>query len=150
MAFRETGCKCPLNPSEIPPGHSQADIHAVGMERLEAAQALPRSEDAFVFEEGHEKVLVIAGQRDDGGWPFATRKSFDHLHGAKTTVDVVAQENRRNLVERLTLHISFDSLGHLLEQVVTTMNVAHAIHPNPIRDSTRNRVQRRRLCKDLA
>ena len=58
---------------------------------------------------------MIACQGDHGGWPFATRKSFEHAHGAKTAIHVIAQENRHDMVERLTFHIGLDALGHLTE-----------------------------------
>ena len=64
-------------------------------------------------------------------------KSFDHAHGARTAIDVIAQENRHGMVERPSFHIGLDALGHLPEQVVTAMNIAHAVHPSPIRDTTR-------------
>ena len=82
---------------------------------------------------------MIASQGDHGGWPFATCKSFDHAHGARTAIHVIAEENRHGMVERSSFHIGIDALGHLPEQVVTAMNIANAIHPSPIRDTTRNR-----------
>ena len=72
-------------------------------------------------------------------------KSFDHAHGAKTAIHVIAQENRHDMVERLTFHIGLDALGHLTEQIVTTMNIAHAVHPRPIWDTTRGRNRGRRF-----
>ena len=137
MAFGETGRECRLNCSKIASSHGQADIHPIGMQGFEPTQASPGFEDPFVFQEGHQKVLVIACQGNHGGWPFATRKSFDHAHGAKTAVDIVAQKNRHGMVERGSFHIGLDALGHLPQQVVTTMNIAHAVYPRPIRDTTR-------------
>ena len=92
---------------------------------------------------------MIACQGDHGGWPFATCKSFDHAHGAKTAIDVIAQENRHGMVERSSFHIGLDALGHLPEQVVTTVNIAHAVHPSSIRDTTRSRDRGRRFPKCL-
>ena len=139
MTFGEAGRECRLNCFEIASGHGRADIHPIGMQGFEPAEASPGFEDPFVFQEGHQKVLVIACQGDDGGWPFATCKSFDHAHGARTAIDVIAQENRHRMVERPSFHIGLDALGHLREQVVTAMNIANAIHPSPIRHTTRSR-----------
>ena len=66
-------------------------------------------------------------------------KSLDHVHRATAAIDIIAQENRHRLIERPSFHIGLDALGHLLEQVVTAMNIAHAVDPSPIRDTTRNR-----------
>ena len=145
MAFGETGRECRLNCSEIASSHGRADIHPIGMQGFEPTQASPGFEDPFVFQEGHQKVLVIACQGDHGGWPFATCKSFDHAHGAKTAIHIIAQENRHGMVERPSFHIGLDALGHLAEQIVTTMNIAHAVHPRPIRDTTRGRNRGRRF-----
>ena len=106
------GRECRLNCSEIASGHGQADIHPVGMQGFEPAEAPPSFEDPFVFQECHQKILVIACQGDHRGWPFATCKSFDHAHGAKTAIHVVAQKNRHGIVERLSFHIGLDALGH--------------------------------------
>ena len=57
----------------------------------------------------------------------------------KTAIHVVAQENRHDLVERPSFHIGLDALGHFVEQIVATVNIAHAIDPRPIRDATRGR-----------
>ena len=67
------------------------------------------------------------------------RKSLDHVHRARAAVDIVAQKNRHGMFEGPSFHIVLDALGHILEQVVTTMNIAHAINPSPIRDTTRGR-----------
>ena len=72
MAFGENGRECSLNCSKIASSHGQADIHPIGMQSFEPAQASPGFEDPFVFQEGHQKVLVIACQGNNGGWPFAT------------------------------------------------------------------------------
>ena len=113
MVVREYGRECRLNCSKIASSHGPADIHPVGMQGFEAPEASPGFEDPFVFQEGHQKVLVIACQRDHGGWPFATRKSFDHAHRAKTAIHVIAQENRHGMIERPSFHIGLDALGHL-------------------------------------
>ena len=63
-------------------------------------------------------------------------KSFDHVPGAMAAIHVIAQENRHRMVERPRFHIGLDALGQFPEQVVTTMNIANAIHPSPIRDTT--------------
>jgi hypothetical protein len=149
MAFGEMGRECRLNCSEIASSHGQADIHPIGMQGFEPAQPSPGFEDRFVFQEGHQKVLVIACQGDDASRPFATRKLLDHAHGTKTPVDIVAQENRHGMVERPSLHIGPDALGHLPEQVVTSMNIAHAVYPSSIRDTTRSRNRGRRFPKRL-
>ena len=149
MAFGETGHERRLNCFEIASSHGQADIHPIGMQGFKPAEASPDFEDPFVFQEGHQKVLVIACQGDHGGWPFATCKSFDHVHGAMTAIHVIAQKNRHGMVERPRFHIGLDALGHLPEQVVTTMNIAHAVHPSPIRDTTRSRNRWRRFPKRL-
>src|SRR5262245_47539213 len=104
MVFRETGYKCRLNASEIASGYSQANIHVIGMQGLEAAQAPPDFEDLFIFEEGHQKVLMIACQRDHRGWPFATCKSFDNTHRAKTAIHVIAEKNRHGMIGRPRFH----------------------------------------------
>ena len=149
MAFGKTGRECRLNRSEIASSHGQADIHPIGMQGFEPAQVAPGCEDRCVFQEGHQKVLVIACQGNDGSWPFATCKSFDHALGAKTAVDIVAEENRHGMVERGSFHIGTDALGHFPEQVVTTMDIAHAVYPGPIRDTTRDRNRGRRFPKRL-
>ena len=149
MAFGKAGRERRLNCSEIASSHGRADIHAIGMQGLEPAEASPGFEDPFILQESHQKVLVIACQGDHGGWPFATRKSFDHAHGAKTAIHVIAEENRHGMVERPSFHIGLDALGHLPEQVVTTMNIAHAVHPSPVWDTTRNRNRGRRFPKRL-
>ena len=92
---------------------------------------------------------MIACQGNDGGRPFAARKSLDHAHGAKTAVDIIAQEYRHGMVERPSFHIGLDALGHLPEQVVTTVNIAHAVYPSPIRDTTRSRNRGRHFPKRL-
>ena len=62
----KTRRECCLNCSKIASSHSQADIHPVGMESFKSTQASPSFEDPFVFKEGHQKILVIACQRDHG------------------------------------------------------------------------------------
>src|SRR5262249_18801535 len=54
------------------------------------------------------------------------------------------EENRHGMVKRPSFHIGPDALGHLPQQVVTTMNIAHAVYPSSIRDATRSRRNRRR------
>ena len=71
MVLGETRRECRLNCSEIASGHGRADIHPVGMQGFEPTQASPSFENPLVFEEGQQKVLVIACQGDHGGWPFA-------------------------------------------------------------------------------
>ena len=92
---------------------------------------------------------MIACQGDHGGWPFAACKSFDHAPGAMAAIHVIAQENRHDMVERPRFHIGLDALGQFPEQVVTTMNIANAVHPSPIRDTTRSRNRGRRFPKCL-
>ena len=79
---------------------------------------------------------MIADQGGDGGWPFAACQSFDYVPGAMAAIHVVAQEDRHHMVKRPRFHIGLDALGQFPEQVVTTMNIANAIHPTPIRDTT--------------
>ena len=145
MAFGQNARECCLNCSKIASSHGQADIHPVGMKSFESTQASPGCEDPFVFKEGRQKILVIACERDHRAWPVATRKSFHHAHGAKTAIHVIAQENRHDMVERLTFHIGLDALGHLTEQIVTTMNITYTVHPRPIWDTTRGRNRGRRF-----
>ena len=130
MAFGEAGHERRLNRFEIASSHRQADIHPVGMQGFEPAEVSPGFEDRFIFKEGHQKVLMIAHQGGDGGWPFAACQLFDHALGAMTAIHVVAEENRHGMVERPRFHIGLDALGHFPEQVVTTMDIANAIHPS--------------------
>ena len=98
MAFGEVGHERLLNCFEIPSGHGQAYIDPIGVQGFEPAEVSPGFEDPFIVQEGHQKVLMIARQGDHGGWPFATRKSFDHAHRARTAIYVVAQKNRHRIV----------------------------------------------------
>jgi hypothetical protein len=82
---------------------------------------------------------VIPCQGSDRGGPFAARKLFDDTPGAMTTVDIIAQEYRHNMIERPSLHIGINVLGHFPEQVVTAMNIAQAIYPGAIWDMTHSR-----------
>src|SRR5262249_35124661 len=109
MVFRKPSYKCRLHSSEIASSHDRANIHAIGMQGREPAQAPPDFEDLFVLEEGHQKVLVITCQRDHWGWPFATCKSFDHTHRAKTSIHVIAEKNRHGMVEGRSFHIGRDA-----------------------------------------
>ena len=77
---------------------------------------------------------MIACQGRKGGWPFAAHKALDHLHGAKTAVDVIAQKHRQRVVEGPIFDIGRDPLSHLAEKVIATVDVAYAVHPHPIRD----------------
>src|SRR5262245_5385386 len=115
------------------------------MQGLEATQVPPGFDDPGVFEERHQKVLVIACQGDNGGWPLATRKLLYDPHGAKTAVDIVAQKHGHGLLEGGKFEISFDVLGHLPQQVVTTVDVADTVDPHAIRDPTLNRSRSRRF-----
>ena len=69
--------------------------------------------------------------------------------GAMTAIHIVAEENRHGMVERPRFHIGLDALGHFPEQVVTTMDIANAIHPSALRDMTRSRDRGRRFPKCL-
>src|SRR4029077_12756807 len=102
-----------LNCFEITSNDGRCDIHPIGMEGLEPAQAPPGFKNSFVLQKGDEKVLVITCQGNHWSWPFAARKLVDHFFGATTTIDVVAQENRHEVVERPSLQIGLDTLGHL-------------------------------------
>src|SRR5215468_9608906 len=86
VRFREASREFCLNCSKITLGHSGADIHPIGMQCLEPTQVPPGLDDPFVFEEGHQKVLVIACQGDHGGRPLTTRKLLHDPHGSKTAV----------------------------------------------------------------
>ena len=149
MAFGKSGRECSLNCSKIASRHGQANIHAIGMQGFEPTETSPGIEDPIVFQEAHQKILVIACQGDHRGWPCATRQPFDHAHGAETAIHVVTQKDCHGMVERPKFHIGLDALGHLLEQFVTTMDIAHAVHPSPIRDTTRNRNRGRCFPKHL-
>ena len=99
MVFGKLGRECRLNCSKIAPSHGQADIHPIGMEGFEPTQASPDCENPGVFQEGHQKVLVIACQGNDGGRPFAARKLLDDAPRAKTAVDIIAQKYRHGMIE---------------------------------------------------
>src|SRR5215813_7421747 len=100
MVFGELSRKCRLNFTEIPYGYGVADIHPIGMQSFEPTETSPELKDCCIFQEGHQQVLVIACQCGDRGWPFAARKLLDHAPGAKTAVDIIAQENRHGMIER--------------------------------------------------
>src|SRR5262249_25681590 len=78
-------------------------------------------------------------QGDNGGRPFATRKLLHDAHGAKTAVDIVAQEHGHALVEAGWFKIGLDARGHLPQQVIATVDVADTVDPHAIRDPTLNR-----------
>src|SRR5262245_13728807 len=147
MTFGETGRECRLNRSKIALGHSGTEIHPIGMESLEPTQAAPGFEDPSVFEEGHQKVLVITCQSDNGGRPVATRKLLNDAHRAKTAINIVAQKHRDSLIAGRRFDIGFDAFGHLTQQVVATVDVADAVHPHAIRDPTLTRSRSRRSPK---
>src|SRR5215510_3353707 len=88
---------------------------------------------------------MIAYKSDQGSWPFAARKPLEHKHGAKTTIHVVAQENRHDTIERLAFHVGLHTFSHLSEQVVTPMNIAHAVYSCPIWDTPRRRCSRQKV-----
>src|SRR5215475_9035516 len=73
------------------------------------------------------------------------RKLLHDAHRAKTAVDVVAQKHRHGLVKGGRLEIGLDLLGHLPQQVVTTVDVADTVDPHAIRDPTLNRSRSRRF-----
>src|SRR6516165_3538972 len=128
MLLGKTGRECRLNFRKIAPRHGWTDIHSIRMESLESTLAAPERKKPSIAEEGHQKVLVIACQGDDGGRPFTTCKSLDHAYRARTAIDVIAQENRHGMIEGPRLHVGFNAPGHFPEQIVTAMNIADAIH----------------------
>lgn len=139
MVVGESGGKCRLNRSKIASSPNQGDIHAIRMQCFEPPQAPPNCENLGVFQEGHQQVLVIPCQGRERGWPFAACKSFDDMLRAMTPVDIIAQEYRYSMIERPDLHIGTDVVGYFPEQVVTAMNIAYAVYPSPIRDTTHSR-----------
>jgi len=143
MVFGETVSKCRLDVLKIAPRHGWPDIHPVGMERLQPALASPEVKEAGVFEKRGEKLLVITRQSNDGGRPVAARKSLDDTFRIRTAIDVIAQENRHRMLERPRFQIGRDALGHLPEQIVTTMNIADAVDDRPIWHAPRRRIRRR-------
>src|SRR5262249_37488118 len=98
MVFGELSRECRLNFTEIASAHVEADIHPIGMQSFEPAETSPDLKDRRVFQEGHQQVLVIACQCGDWGRPFAACKLLDHALGAKTAVDIIAQENRHGMI----------------------------------------------------
>ena len=139
MLFGKTGRECRLNFLKFAPSPGSADVDPIGMEGFESTLASPECEKPCIVEEGQQKVFVIARQRDDGSRPFGGCKLLDHALRARTTIDVITQKNRDRLVERLSFHIGPDALGHLAEQVVTTVDITHAVHESASGHSTRSR-----------
>src|SRR6516164_9289134 len=79
---------------------------------------------------------MIARQGNNGRRPFAGCKPFNHPFRIRTSIDVVAQENRHGVLEGLLYQISRNALSHLAEQIVTTVNITDAINYSPVRYST--------------
>src|SRR5215831_6062750 len=115
MAFRKLGLESCLKSPKIAPSHGEADIHPIRMQRFKPTEASPHRENLGVFQEGHQQVLVITRQSNDRGRPFAACKLLDHLLGAKTAVDIIAQEYRYSMIKRPGIHICAEVLGHFTE-----------------------------------
>ena len=127
MVLGETGRECRLDFFKTAANHGWRNIHLVGMQRRESALAAPEVKDAGLVKEGQQKLLVIACQSNDGRWPFAGCESFDHRFRIGTAIDVITQEDGQGMIERPSLHVGLNALGHLPEQIVTTVDIPDAV-----------------------
>src|SRR5215472_16720849 len=71
------------------------------------------------------------------------------MHGAKTAIDIVAHKHCHGMLEGRSFDIGLDALGHLPQQVVTTVDIADTVDPHAIRDATLARSWSRRFPEPL-
>src|SRR5215472_17722687 len=71
------------------------------------------------------------------------------MHGAKTAIDIVAHKHCHGMLEGRSFDIGLDALGHLPQQVVTTVDIADTVDPHAIRDPTLARSWSRRFPEPL-
>ena len=141
MAFGETGRECRLNFWKSRPALARP-ISTPYECRVSSPPGLRQAREFAVTQNRRQKVFVIACQGCKGGWPFAAHKALDHLLGAETAVDVIAQKYRQRVVKDRASY-GRDPLSHLAEEGHRgrgyRLRSIPASHPGPVVPRSRNR-----------